>query len=230
MLVYVALVLFIEVKKNYCYFVNGQSRMPLLEMTSDYKDINSILPLLNLLPKPKSSEIKVEFLLSQLGSDYDSNFMSIGEPVIARDPSVIVRQNIKNALIMKTVPKMTDELKNLKIELPRSNGEKRLAGTKFVTKLQQWLYDLSKCPVRYKWVDMGENIFPRFVKRGVCSKKKTCSFPSGMKCNPSKWKSIKLLIYACFKNYSQNNRTSSSCKWRSMDIDVLTECSCGCPK
>jgi len=206
----------------------GFPTFTLFSSESDNKpsDINEMIPLFNLLQKPKPFEKDIKYLMTVLGSNFEPKYTSIHEPSQARDPSIFQRGNIMARFpLMKTVPTMSDELKKLNVELSRGNGEKRKAGSKFMNKLQHWLFDLSKCPVRYKWIDMGENIFPRFIKRGLCSKKKTCSFPSGMKCNPSKWKSINVLLYTCLKDF---NSVAKQCRWRPLNVDLLTECACGC--
>lgn len=191
-------------------------------------DIKDFLPLFKSLQKPKAAEKNIKSLLSQLGSKYNPRFSSILTPESfkARDPSTFEIKD-HNEVVVKSNPEMSQELKNMKFFGRKPSGKKKEYGKRLTYKFQQWLWNLSKCPVRYRWIDLGENIFPRFIKRGSCSRKKTCSFPAGMKCEKSKWKTVAVLIYTCLNDY---NAVSSGCKWRSMDLDVLAECKCGCNK
>lgn len=189
-------------------------------------NINNLLPLLKLLQAPSPVERDNKELIDKLGDEYNPHFTSIDEPdaMKARDPSL----HLDEATIhehLKNHPLMGDELKHMKFFAKKSNGKKKEYGKRITHKFRHWLWSLSRCPVRYRWYDLGANIFPRFIKVGQCSKKKTCSFPAGMKCQMKSWKEITVLIYTCIK---EMNSVAAGCQWRAMKISILTECQCGC--
>ena len=199
----------------------------MLEEASQKPDIKSMIPLFKEMKKPSIDERNPQKLLYILGESYDPEFTSVAKPptVKAREPSTDDKENDLSTN-MKTNPVMSSEVVNTKFSV-KIKGKKKEYGKRITEKIQDFLWNLSKCPVKYKWVDLGENIFPQYIKRGSCSKKKTCSFPAGMTCEESKWKSIDVLLYACLKEY---NSVALECKWRPMPVHILTECSCQCKK
>ncbi|XP_065644489.1 noggin-like isoform X3 [Hydra vulgaris] len=199
----------------------------MLEETSQKPDITAMIPLFKEMQKPSIDERNPQKLLYILGNSYDTEFSSIAKPpsMKAREPST---DDLDTDLpsSMKTHPTMSEEVLNAKFS-SKVKGKKKEFGKRLTEKMQNYLWNLSKCPVKYKWIDLGENIFPQYIKRGSCSKKKTCSFPAGMTCEESKWKSVDILLYTCLKEY---NSVSLDCKWRPMPVNILTECSCQCKK
>lgn len=49
-------------------------------------------------------------------------------------------------------------------------------------KVKRALRALTVCPVVFKWHDLGVRFWPRWIKRGVCPSRVSCSVPPGMVC------------------------------------------------
>ena len=85
-----------------------------------------------------------------------------------------------------------------------------------------WIWNLTRCTVEPFWKDFGARIWPRFLNVGKCSNKMTCSLPSGMKCQPSEKKTVRLLYWICPKGLQR-------CFWSaSFETKVVRACSCSC--
>lgn len=186
-------------------------------------DINILLIMVKKLDTPKERDKNVGDLKRLLGSSFNSYFTSIENPLKARTPG-------NNSIVgnsLRSSPRMSFNLTKMKFYLRKENGKRKELGKKVTQKFQRWLWNLSRCPVRYRWVDIGEQMFPRYIKVGTCSRKKTCSFPAGMKCIESDWKVINVLLYHCISDNNINS-VNPNCQWRPMNLDILTECKCGC--
>ena len=200
-------------------------------------DLKLLLPILKNLNKPSSMERNPAKLKRILGTNYEPFFMSISVPdaLKQRHPAHphrpqhrIHMDEYADAAKMRKVATMNKKLGHMKFFVRKENGKRKELGKKVTQKFQRWLWNLSRCPVRYKWIDAGENMFPRFIKTGSCSKKKTCSFPAGMKCVINEWKSVEVLLYTCPS--TDVNSVTSSCEWRPFKLDILTSCKCACQK
>ena len=206
----------------------------LLKSENGPSDIKGLPALLKFLPEPSTiSEEDLKTLRYRLGNMYNADLTSINEPpsLKSRDAGSFVMGDDELVIEgMKTNPKMSEKLKTMKLKKVYSHkrkGKRTELGKKTSHRIKNWLWDLSKCPVFYTWVDMGKRVYPRYIKRGECSKKETCSYPAGMKCKKKSWTDVSTLIYLCLKDI---NSVSLSCKWRNMKLQVLTECECGCKK
>ena len=219
----------------------------LKESPAQATDIKLLLPILKNLNKPTTTEQNPTKLKRKLGGKYDPFFMSVSEPdALKRERHHNHHHKHHNIMMddpigaggfgdeppsskgMRSVPAMSNKLRYMRFFVRKDNGKRKEMGKKVTQKFQRWLWNLSRCPVRYRWVDAGENMFPRFIKTGSCSKKKTCSFPSGMKCIISDWKSVEVLLYTCPS--TDFNSVTSPCDWRPFKLDILTSCKCGCQK
>ena len=212
------------------YAMPERSTFLMLQESREPPDINELPTLMREMKEPLMSRRQRLILKNRMGAMFDAEYMSIDEPASfrAHDHSKHRRTNktISSKNRMKNVPPMSEEVKNLVFVGKRKGGSERTLGRKTSDKFRSWLWNLSKCPVRYKWVDLGPKFFPRYLKRGHCSKKKTCSFPAGMKCKEDKYKPVMLLIYICLPS---QNYVNASCKWRSMrSLKVLEKCKCSC--
>ena len=199
-------------------------------------DLSGLSRLLKALPPPPElNEEDYKLLTYQLGELYNPNYMSIDEPrsLKARDPSPFVTNDddsVDDSDKMRTYPKMSNQLKAMKLRKvyskePKSNKRRSTFGRKTSHRIKNWLWDLSKCPVYYQWYDLGKHVFPRYIKQGTCSKKKTCSYPAGMTCQKKSFAEVHALLYICYKDI---NSVKLECKWRQIDFHVLSECKCGC--
>lgn len=86
---------------------------------------------------------------------------------------------------------------------------KRNLGPKASKNLQLWLWQVSHFPVLQKWKDLGVRNWPRHINVGRCSKK-TCSFPSEMKCRISATTDVGVLRWHCLDRFAQRKDT---CGW-----------------
>ena len=147
-----------------------------------------------------------------LGDSYDPKFMSETKPNRAW-------LKMKNELDRRSEFKHDKRVKDAIKELLNEKGI-RLNKVEFED-LHFWLWNLTRCTVEPLWKDFGSRVWPRYVNFGKCSGKTTCSFPSGMKCRPSKEKSLRLLYWYCRK-------TTKLCFWSSFETKVIHACSCSC--
>ena len=51
--------------------------------------------------------------------------------------------------------------------------------------MRNWLSDVTRCEVNYKWIDLGIRYYPRYVAKGYCDQQQSCSIPEGMYCQPN---------------------------------------------
>ena len=60
---------------------------------------------------------------------------------------------------------------NLSQELEELSGSQSNAiNSQAVAIFQQWLVKKSSCPVNFKWIDLGEYFWPRWIRQGACEK------------------------------------------------------------
>lgn len=116
---------------------------------------------------------------------------------------------------------MPSELKNRQFTL---FGSERELGTRASKKLRLWLWSVSSCSVLPRWKDSGPTIWPRYINMGQCPQK-SCSYPKGMKCTPSKYKRIPRLWWFCNRRIATD---ASPCTWAKFYTKVVEKCTCGC--
>ena len=118
---------------------------------------------------------------------------------------------------------MPAEIKNLDFKMP---GMGRYLGPKASRKLQLWLWKISYCPMLQKWRDLGVRFWPRYLNVGRCSKKSTCSFPKGMRCDVSEVKRVGLLRWYCPDKFKK--RLNTNCVWLKFKYPIVAKCKCSC--
>lgn len=96
-------------------------------------------------------------------------------------------------------------------------------GRKLRRRLQQWLWARAACPVQHAWSDLGARFWPRYVKVGSCSNKRSCSVPEGMLCTPARAAHVTLLRWRC------RRRNALRCAWIPVQYPLISECKCACP-
>uniref|UniRef100_A0A669D8C3 Noggin 3 n=1 Tax=Oreochromis niloticus TaxID=8128 RepID=A0A669D8C3_ORENI len=96
---------------------------------------------------------------------------------------------------------------------PRTPGGPRAA----------WLWARAACPVQHAWSDLGARFWPRYVKVGSCSNKRSCSVPEGMLCTPARAAHVTLLRWRC------RRRNALHCAWIPVQYPLISECKCACP-
>ena len=175
---------------------------------------------------PTQSDYDTALMKRKLDKDYDQEYTALNkEEVLMKKNNYSSthgdrEQDLVRKMLVKSMP---EEIKNLDFRMP---GIKRYLGPKASKKLQLWLWQASYCPVLQKWKDLGVRYWPRHINVGRCSKKATCSFPSGMRCRISSTKSVGVLRWHCLNRFAQ--RKDTSCMWLKFVYPVITECKCKC--
>lgn len=174
---------------------------------------------------PLQSDRDLDLMKGKLGQDYDQDRTALNkDEVLMKKHNATKPQALGNEFVRKMLTKsMPEEIKNLDFKMP---GMKRYLGPKASKKLQLWLWQVSYCSVVPKWKDLGVRYWPRHINVGRCSKKATCSFPSGMRCRVAKTKNMGVLRWHCLDRFVPRNDTT--CIWLKFFHPVITECKCKC--
>ncbi|KAL9957445.1 hypothetical protein ACROYT_G039079 [Oculina patagonica] len=172
---------------------------------------------------PIESDFDFDLLKRKLGNDYVPKYSALTKEEVLKKKSNDTIPDEQDFLRKMLVKSMPEEIKNLDFRMP---GMKRFLGPKASKKLQLWLWQVSHCSVLQKWKDLGVRYWPRHINVGKCSKKATCSFPSGMKCRASGTKSVGVLRWHCLDRYAQ--RKDTNCMWLKFVYPVITDCKCSC--
>ncbi|XP_033120161.1 noggin-like [Anneissia japonica] len=174
--------------------------------------------------QPKDKDLKLSKLTKILGDDFDPAWMSINEP---RNKNVDV--------VEITDEELLQEFRNLSIKYRDENGNRVRVSDETEAILEKWLTQKANCPIQYKWVDLGQLFWPRWVKRGECIQRK-CSWPSGMQCSSSDMMTIRPLRWHCIRKSKRDRerrrekRGSSKfkCRWIPVPYPMTSKCSCQC--
>ncbi|VDL88924.1 unnamed protein product [Schistocephalus solidus] len=64
---------------------------------------------------------------------------------------------------------------------------------------RNWLIEQATCEMDFIWKDLGSLYWPRWIRMGVCLSRlgSSCSWPPGMKCQPSGSRVLRLLNWNC---------------------------------
>ena len=163
-----------------------------------------------------------------LGHDnFVEDFMSIQDPRQGPAADALVSDS-SSAGEQGEVSAQVDELFAQNKKLASSK-----IGQKMKKKLTKLLADYTQCPVVYEWQDLGEKYWPRYVRTGSCSQKKSCSFPAGMGCKPAEQSHLTLLRRFCGarrwgKAEVEPFNPDATCRWISIKYPIVTKCSCSC--
>ena len=114
---------------------------------------------------------------------------------------------------------------------------------------KQWLASKLSCKTDFRWKDMGEFVYPRYLKFGQCGGNNSisCSLPPGMFCKPDKFKGLTMYVFAPSTKrscrYKRQSRKSTEVvrqgrkkknlfrcrpRWLAMDYQIVESCSCQC--
>eukprot|EP00795_Rhopilema_esculentum_P008966 gene8966-16605_t len=193
-----------------------------LESKVTISDVNKIFEMVKGWHDPEAKDVNKTDLLMKLGKNYDSFYMSIDPPKSSRRNNG-VGLSMRSTLIRRqdaAFAKMPWHIRQLQFEVKRSSKKRgRVLGYRASSKLRQWLWELSRCPINYSWVDYGPKFFPRHIRFGECIEK-ACSFPKGMTCRPRSTRTLSLLLWVCL--------SKSNCKWRPFSLQMHKSCECGC--
>ena len=163
-------------------------------------------------PDPQAKDLEEVKLKRILGS-FAADFLSTKMPLDFA--STVNTKAVTEEELIKTMPR---SLKSISFYVPMKR--KRRARSKTQSLFRLWLWGMSYCPVQYKWIDMGKYVWPRYMKVGYCPKK-SCSFPKGMTCQPSrKDVLVKVLLWYCSR--------SLRCSWKVFSERITSSCSCRC--
>ena len=167
---------------------------------------------------PGVEDRKEEKLRKLLGKRLTLDNLSISRPL---DFQKTQTNKVTEAELALTMP---NELRATDFKLPGADRSRK-PRSKSSELFRLWLWNMSYCPVRYKWKDLGINFWPRYLKVAFCPKK-SCSYPVGMSCKPLKAdKSVKLLGWTCLQG--KKNR-GKNCRWVTVAFSIVTKCSCSC--
>ena len=193
--------------------VVGQHFKRLRPMSSDKMPI----PVLDEDPDkkydPSAKDIDSNLLREKLGVDYLPSFMSPTYPPDFDDDNMI------KPLSSRATPEIRKLFKRSG-KLRRRQWRKILKNKRAI---QNWLYQETACPVKYRWKDLGVRFWPRYIKEGYCDSRKSCSIPAGMKCKSSAQTKIVILRWYC-----QGILKRKYCSWINIHYPVISECKCQC--
>ena len=181
----------------------------------------------NALPSDASSAKDADEMMELLGEHhFHADFMSVEDPMSGPKFSKLI--SYADESHSKKIAQEVDELFQNDKKLLHSK-----IGQKMKRKLTKLLADYTQCPVVYEWKDLGERFWPRYIRTGTCSQKKSCSFPSGMGCKPAEESHLTLLRRFCGsrrwgKAEVESSNSGSNCRWISIQYPVVTKCSCSC--
>ena len=203
----------------------SRSPVPILDMLQSSPTLANIDKLSELTKnwvEPDDKNLNKTELLAMLGNDFDSFYMSVDPPKSSRRKNGI-GISMRTASIERrnaAISKMPRRIRQLQFEVKRGERKRsRVLGYRASSKLRQWLWELSRCPINYTWADRGLKVFPRYIRDGKCIEK-PCSFPSGMKCQPRGRRTLSLLIWFC--------RPGIMCNWHRFPVIVNESCQCSC--
>lgn len=169
---------------------------------------------------PTKADRDPRVLTAMIGSDFDASFMSVKRPsdsyrhpngTYVYDNAVIKAMASAIRLGGFKLPGQRSKLLQIK-----SKKKRRL--------LQNYLAAFTYCPVHYKWIDLGQRFWPRWIRQGDCSGNekgvRSCSFPPGMSCKPQRSTSKTVLWWHC--------QARGQCQWIPIKYPVITTCKCSC--
>lgn len=167
---------------------------------------------------PTAKDLDPSMLLRFIGNRIDDKYLSITQPFDSlRFVNGTMESNFKKGLPKDELP---EEIQHLNIALPGNEQQNmRIKNPQIRRILRQYLWASSYCPVVYKWKDLGERFWPRWINIGDCYKRASCSIPAGMTCQPSESTDLTVLWWRCRR---------SRCKWLPVQWPILTKCTCGC--
>ncbi|XP_048346550.1 noggin [Sphaerodactylus townsendi] len=178
------------------------------------------LPLVDLIEPPdplfdpKEKDLNDTLLRGLLGAHFDAGFMAVSAPPEHPEESA----ELEALLRQRPSGPMPGEIRAL--DFP--DGKKARLSRKLRRRLQLWLWAQTFCPVLYAWNDLGSRFWPRYVKVGSCSGKRSCSVPEGMLCKPARSVHLTILRWRC------QRRGGQRCAWIPIQYPIIAECKCSC--
>lgn len=173
---------------------------------------------------PKERDLNETELRALLGAHFDAQFMAVAAPEEKRAGEGADTETTGGDIdVSRLRPpgSMPRDIRTLDFELP---GWKK-PSKKMRRRLQLLLWSYTFCPVVYAWQDLGIRFWPRYVKVGSCTSKRSCSVPEGMVCKPAKSAHFTILRWRCVPRKAGGLR----CMWIPVQYPVISECKCSCP-
>ncbi|XP_077594887.1 noggin-3 [Stigmatopora nigra] len=168
---------------------------------------------------PREKDLNETELRASLGGHFDVHFMSPLLPDLDEDGGEADSDGAWD-LDLDSGP-MPKDIRAMDFEVQL--GKKQKPSKKLRRRLQMWLWSYAACPVLHTWTDLSVRFWPRYVKAGRCSNKRSCSLPEGMRCAPSKVKHLTLLRWRCVQR-----KVALKCAWIPAQYPVVSECKCSC--
>ena len=195
--------------------------------------------------KPRGRQMKESKLKEKMGTDFDPSWMSVERPLSSAAYIVTSLPESQVAELMEEVSSLDieNQIRKMLSEKDEEAGEHEPTVRKAVGAFQQWLVKKSSCPVRFDWEDLGEDFWPRYVRKGECLGKTkagsegmdSCSWPRGMSCSPADAEVLHLLRWHCRRRRTpdllglttrQKIRKSYKCRWIKVPYPVTSSCRC----
>lgn len=201
--------------------------------------------------RPKRKNLKPARLLRKMGPDFDPTWMSMEIP--SQLLSVEMSEN-QMAQLVKEVTSLNleeelNDISNLsEFQLDEDQDLDPKLKSSMISAFEQWLVKKSSCPITFRWEDLGEYFWPRWIKKGQCSGSSKdqgsssssedsplgCSWPYGMKCVPGEVKTVHILRWHCRRRSRSkkmgkgSNSLRQKCKWYKIPYPVTSSCRCAC--
>ncbi len=139
--------------------------------------------------RPDSTRTNARKLRKILGGYFDRQWMSVEAPRSLNDPKDLPTPGPDTELV-----RQVDLLNYTFFDAAGAHFEVQ---RQLLSVFKSWLVRKASCPINYFWEDLGPLFWPRWVRRGHCVPTHTCSWPSGMRCRPSRSRSVRLLQWKC---------------------------------
>lgn len=175
---------------------------------------------LDMFPKPSDKDKDEHELHKLLGKDFDSKFMATIRPLESiLKPNGTIEFQLKTRKLQSNLPR---ELRKASLRhLPSRRRRKyRIRSKRTRKRMIDYLGAYTYCPVVYKWKELGERFWPRWIREGSCYQGRSCSVPAGMTCRPQDATRKTILWWHC--------RQEDKCSWIPIRYPIITKCSCSC--
>ncbi|KAI5718680.1 hypothetical protein M8J77_025143 [Diaphorina citri] len=196
--------------------------------------------------KPRKKDLFEPKLMLLLGSDFDSRWMKKTrelEDIKMGDDEFIERKSIR------TLRALVNSSSDSGISLEEQLSLPQTLPPEYREIVKNWLIGRGSCPVKFKWYDLGDLWYPRWISKGECMGS-SCSWPPGMICAPSGTKVLYILRWHCRKKKSKKRkkvdesiisnelsdeksklrrfRQRHKCAWLKVPFPVPDDCACSC--
>ncbi|KAL7054639.1 hypothetical protein AAHC03_020692 [Spirometra sp. Aus1] len=150
-------------------------------------------------------------LWNLLRSDDDRHWTSEEPPRVLRQRGV--SNTMSDASGPQTAPVDVGLLRkanSLNLTFRDQTGAQFLLPEPQIQLFRNWLIEQATCEMDFIWKDLGSLYWPRWIRMGVCLSRlgSSCSWPPGMKCQPSGSRVLRLLNWNCEDALQSQSGTS----------------------